>query len=86
MNDNEFEPGELFIYVNGSSYEIGKVKRPNGSGDGYFCWYHTGMTASNTPTRCMHKLVNAYVIDGESLGGLDGMALENFHLRSADEH
>ena len=68
MSD-EFEPGELFIYVNGDRYELGKVKRPNNDGTGYFCWYHCGETAANTPTRCMHKLQNAYVIDGESLGG-----------------
>ena len=65
----KFEPGELFIYVNGDRYELGKVKRPNNTSDGYFCWYHLGETAANTPTSCMHKLQNAYVIDGESLGG-----------------
>lgn len=76
-----FEPGELFIYVNGESYEIGKVKRPNNTGDGYFCWYHTGETAANTPTDHMHKLTNAYVIDGESLGGIAGIEYENYHLK-----
>lgn len=75
-----FDPGELFVYVNGESFEIGKVKRPNSDGTGYFCWYHTGETAANTPTSCMHKLANAYVIDGESLGGIDGIGLENYHL------
>lgn len=67
-----FRPGELFIYRNGNRYEIGKVKRPNNTGDGYFCWYHTGETAANTPVTCMHKLENAYAIDKESLGGADG--------------
>lgn len=28
-------------------------------GTGYFCWYSTGDTAANTPTRCMRKLANA---------------------------
>ena len=64
-----FEKGELFIYQNGEKYEIGKVKRPNNDGTGNFCYYHTGDTAANTPVSNMHKLVNAYVIDKESLGG-----------------
>jgi hypothetical protein len=68
----EFDPGELFIYVNGERFEIGKVKRPDNNGTGYFCWYHRGETAANTPTYCMHKLENAYVIDSESLGGAEG--------------
>ena len=76
-----YEPGELFIYVNGGRYEIGKVKRANGDGTGYFCWYQTGETAANTPASCMHKLANAYVIDGESLGGYAGAEFENFHLK-----
>lgn len=61
----KFENGEYFIYVNGDingRYELGKVKRPNNNGTGYFCWYHTGDTCANTPVECMHKLVNAYVI------------------------
>lgn len=67
-----FEEGELFVYTNGNSFELGKVKRPNNTGDGYFCWYHCGETAANTPVSHMHKLVNAYVINDESLGGEDG--------------
>ena len=65
----EFKPGELFIYQNGNKYEIGKVKRLNNDGTGYFCWYHTGSTTANTPRECMHKLVNAYVIEKDNLGG-----------------
>ena len=56
---NEFKPNELFVYVNGSRWELGMVKRPNNSGDGYFCWYSRGDTAANTPLRCMRKLENA---------------------------
>ena len=55
----EYKPGELFGYINGDRWELGMVKRENSSGDGYFCWYHRGDTAANTPTRCMHKLANA---------------------------
>ena len=61
MNNREaatFSRGELFVYVNGDCWELGMVKRPNNTGDGYFCWYSTGDTAANTPTRCMHKLAN----------------------------
>lgn len=64
-----FDEGELFIYQNGEKYEIGKVKRPNNDGTGYFCYYHTGSTAANTPTSHMHKLINSYVIEKENLGG-----------------
>lgn len=66
----KYEPGELFIYRNGDRYEIGKVKRPNNTGDGYFCYYHSGDTAANTPTDRMHKLTNAYTIGETSLGGM----------------
>ena len=55
----EYEPGELFVYTNGNRWELGMVKRPNGRGDGYFCWYSRGDTASNTPVAHMHKLENA---------------------------
>ena len=58
MSDEAFVRGELFVYVNGDRWELGMVKRPNNTGDGYFCWYSTGDTAANTPTRCMHKLAN----------------------------
>lgn len=40
-------------------WELGMVKRPNNTGDGYFCWYSCGDTAANTPLWCMHKLANA---------------------------
>ena len=56
---DEFNPGELFVYTNGDRWELGMVKSPNNTGDGYFCWYSRGDTAANTPKRCMHKLANA---------------------------
>ena len=55
----KFENGELFVYTNGDRWELGMVKRPNNTGDGYFCWYSLGDTAANTPTDHMHKLANA---------------------------
>ncbi|MBR4314563.1 MAG: hypothetical protein IKP66_06615 [Lachnospiraceae bacterium] len=63
----EFEENELFIYVNGDSYEIGKVKSKRDDNN-YYCYYHRGYTAALTPIECMHKLVNAYVIKSECLG------------------
>lgn len=67
----EFENGEYFVYVNGEKYELGKVKRPNNDGTGYFCWYHEGSTCANTPTENMHKLINAYVIREDGFGIAD---------------
>lgn len=58
-NQEKYKPGEIFVYVNGDRWELGVVKGPNNSGDGYFCWYSLGDTAASTPTRCMHKLANA---------------------------
>lgn len=54
-----FERGELFVYTNGDRWELGIVKAPNNTGTGYFCWYHMGDTAANTPVEHMHKLENA---------------------------
>lgn len=59
---NKYEPNELFIYTRDGDcqhMELGMVKGPNNTGDGYFCWYSRGDTAANTPTRCMRKLANA---------------------------
>ena len=48
-----YEPGELFVYMNGDHWELGEVKSANNTGTGYFCWYSTGDTAANTPTSHM---------------------------------
>jgi len=66
----EFKEGELIVYQNGDRFEIGKIKRI--TKDGAFVWYHEGETAAKTPFDCMHKLVNGYVIEQESLGGEEG--------------
>lgn len=66
----EFEESELFVYINGDKAEIGKVKRVNNAGDGYFCYYHEGDTAANTPLGCMYKLMNNYVVKATTLGGV----------------
>ena len=66
-NSKDWKPGELIIYQNGDRFEIGKIKRI--AKDGAFVWYHEGETAAKTPFDCMHKLVNAYAILEDSLGG-----------------
>lgn len=81
MSDERFTEGELFVYVNGDRWELGMVKRPNRTGDGYFCWYSTGDTAASTPTRCMHKLANHGFTKVEGLlraatSGLTGKSTE----------
>ena len=58
MSDT-FKPGELFVYTNGSHWELGQVKRVVVEGEAYFCWYSTGDTAARTPVERMHKLENA---------------------------
>ncbi len=55
----KFRPGEFFVYINGSSWELGKVKRPaDKEGTAYFCYYSSGTTAARTPVTHMHKLIN----------------------------
>ena len=63
----EFKEGQLIVYVNGDSYEIGKIKRI--VKDGAFVWYSSGETAVKTPFDMMHPLVNEYCIGETSLGG-----------------
>ena len=67
MKKSDWKPGELIIYKNGDRYEIGKIKRV--TDDGAFVWYSSGETAALTPFDCMFKLINAYTITGNSLGG-----------------
>lgn len=42
------EAGDFVVYTNGTSQQLGVVKGPNNSFDGYFTWYNLGGTASNT--------------------------------------
>lgn len=74
-NSKDWKPGELIIYQNGDRFEIGKIKRI--TEDGAFVWYHEGETAAKTPFDCMHKLVNGYVIEQESLGGEEGIRYDS---------
>lgn len=65
---SDFKAGDLIIYQNGSSYEIGKIKRLAEDGSGAWVYYSGGDTASKTPYDHMHKLVNAYTIEATALG------------------
>lgn len=65
---DRFEVGELFIYQNGDRYEIGKVKEVL-TDNMYWCFYHSGETASLTSGDLMHELINNHCILGTSLGG-----------------
>ena len=67
---NEFHEGELIVYQNGSTFQIGKIKRMTATGA--FVYYSGGDTASKTPFENMHKLQNAYTIIVTTLGG-DGI-------------
>ena len=66
---NEFKVGELIIYQNGSSFEIGKIKRIAEDGSGAWVYYSSGDTAAKTPFDHMHKLINTYVVTETTLGG-----------------
>lgn len=67
---DEYKEGELIIYQNGDSYEIGKIKRLTPSCA--FVWYSEGNTAAKTPYEAMHKLINAHTIKHTGLGGNNG--------------
>lgn len=64
--NSQFTEGELVVYRNGSTYEIGRVKRL--CDDGAFVYYHQGDTAAKTPYDVMHKLVNKQCIVATALG------------------
>ena len=65
----KFNVGDLIVYQNGDTFEIGKIKRL--TDDGAFVWYSTGETAAKTPFDAMHKIANAYAIFETKLGGMD---------------
>ena len=60
MNKKDFKPGEYVVYVNGDTYQIGRVKRLNSRGA--FVFYHGGDTAASTPLDNLYKLENGYCI------------------------
>ena len=62
-----FRLGEYIIYVNGDSYELGRIKSLTPTGA--FVAYHDGETGAKTPYDVMHKLVNEFTIKETTLGG-----------------
>ena len=64
---NGFKAGELIIYTDGETYEIGRIKRL--TADEAFVCYHEGATAAKTPYERMLKLANARCIKETFLGG-----------------
>ena len=65
---NEFNEGQIVVYVNGDSYELGRIKRLTPTGA--FVYYSEGETAAMTPYDCIHPLRNSYVIKQQTLGGI----------------
>jgi len=65
----KFKEGDIVIYKNGESYELGEVKRvcekEKGEEQCYFVLYSTGDTAARTPESCLRKIRNAYAYDIE---------------------
>lgn len=57
-----FKVGDIVIYRNGNSYELGEIKRVLGDGT-YFVYYHMGETGALTKTRDLHRIKNAYAFD-----------------------
>lgn len=57
---DDFMEGELVIYQNGDSFEVGRIKSMNKRVA--FVYYHEGDTAAATPYDHLHKILNAYAI------------------------
>lgn len=55
----QFEEGEVVIYQNGNTFELGVVKKKLFNNT-YFVNYHTGDTAALTDAYNLHKIKNAY--------------------------
>lgn len=64
-----FNPGEVVIYQNGDSFELGVIKCVRIINDRicYFVWYHTGDTAACTHERNLHKIINSYAFKIERI-------------------
>lgn len=67
MDPPDFRPGELVLYRNGSTFQLGLVKKivP----DGAFVYYSEGDTASKTPFGNLEKIANGYAVRTVTLGG-----------------
>lgn len=68
----DLKPGQLVLYTNGATYEIGKVKRIADDHNA-FIWYSEGGTAEKTSFDRIFPIRNAEVIKETSLGGTEAM-------------
>lgn len=73
----KFKIGEIVLYQNGTSFELGEIKEvievttSRSTVDSstitvtykYRVWYHTGSTTAMTDEYLLHKLINAYAFD-----------------------
>jgi len=55
----KFKEGQVVLYQNGTSFELGIVKEVV-ERKGYRVWYHTGDTSALTNESNLHELKNAY--------------------------
>lgn len=62
-------PGDHVLYMNGSDFELGRIKRIDFNARVAYVWYSEGETASRTPFDNLIRLTNGYVCGGTSLGG-----------------
>ena len=61
-----FKAGDIVLYKNGDSYELGVIKRKNEFIEGnWFVYYHTGDTSASTPQDRLFKLKNEYAFNIE---------------------
>ena len=67
---SEFKEGQYVVYHNESTnhYELGRIKTL--TENGAFVAYHSGETGAKTPYDLIYPLINEYVIQKTSLGGL----------------
>ena len=57
-----YKIGQIVIYQNGNSFEVGKIEKMTGEA-GAWVKYHTGETLALTPYECLHPIVNEYAIE-----------------------
>lgn len=55
----KFKEGQVVLYQNGTTFELGIVKEVIEPGI-YRVWYHTGDTCAHTDEISLHELKNAY--------------------------
>lgn len=67
--NHDIGPGQLVLYQNGSSFELGLVKSIRQDGTP-FVYYSDGDTAAATPVENLHKLRNSYVVRQAAFGGM----------------